>query len=73
MKQEIKMNHDLFINDQYHPEGALQIELRVREREKRLTMLADEEKLAETSHQQKRTLLPPIKIFLNILSSLVAG
>ena len=67
------MNNDLFINDKYHPEGALQIELRVRERERQLAMLAIEEKLEEARHQQRRTLLPPIKIFLNVLSALIAG
>jgi len=67
------MNNDLFINDHYHTEGALQIELRVRERAKQLAMQAAEDRLEVAQHQQKRTLLPPIKIFLNVLSNLVAG
>jgi hypothetical protein len=67
------MNNDLIINDRYHPEGALQIEQRVRERERLFAILTEEENLEKAGQQQKRTLLPPIKIFLNVLSSLVAG
>jgi hypothetical protein len=67
-----KMNNDLFINDHYHPEGALQIEMRVRERAKQLAMQAAEDRLEEANHRQKWT-LPSFKIFLNVLSSLVAG
>ena len=63
------MNNDLFINDQYHPDGALEIELRVREREKQLSLLAAEEMLEEANHQPKKISLQslsPAKIFLNI-------
>jgi len=67
------MNNDLFLNDHYHTKGALQIELRVREHAKQLAMQAAEDSLEEAKHRQKRTLLPPIKIFLNVLSNLVAG
>ena len=67
------MNNDLFFNDYYHPERALVIEMRIREREKQLAIQSDESRLEETQPRQKRTLLPPIKLFLNILSSLVAG
>jgi hypothetical protein len=66
------MNNDLFINDHYHPEGALQIELRVRERAKQLAMQAAEDRLEEAHRRQKR-ILPALKIFLNVLSNLVAG
>jgi len=63
------MNNDLFTNDQYRPEGALEIELRVREREKQLSMLASEDRLEEANLQpQKKTVrrLTPIEIFLNV-------
>ncbi len=66
------MKNDLILNDRYHTEGALQIEQRVREREKQFAITAAEEQFLEV-RQQKRTLLPPIKIFLNVLSSLMVG
>jgi hypothetical protein len=66
LEQEKKMNNDLFINDQYHPEGALEIELRVREREKQLALITAEERLEEANHPVKRTMIAPVKIFLNI-------
>ena len=67
------MNNDLFFNDYFHPERALVIEMRIREREKQLAIQSEEERLEEAQPKQSRTLLPPIKIFLNVLSSLVAG
>ena len=60
------MNTDLFINDKYRPEGALEIEQRVREREKLIALMTAEERLEEAKHQVKRSLVSPVKIFLNI-------
>ncbi len=61
------MNHDLIANDQYHPMGALEINLRVREYEHQLAIQSASDRLVEATLQRKLNLLPFIR---NLLTSL---
>ena len=63
------MNNDRSINQNNHPEGALQIDLRVRERETQFAELATEERFVVASNPQKRSLWLPIRVFMNVLIS----
>jgi hypothetical protein len=62
------MFNNLFINDNYRPEGAYEIEKRVRTREEQLVLCGYQEN-AEESAGSKLILIPFKELFVNPFTS----
>jgi len=61
-KQEEYMNSDMIINDHYHTQGAYEIEIRVRNRQRQNMLEINEEELEKSRRQIKN-----IRLFNHVL------